>query len=87
MLPDGTGVHVVRGRLCNRLLLYVAPREPIQERCESGAARVRHFQHHEARRVASDYILIILRRLLDLLDRGARGSPSAGFVEAYGAHD
>ena len=83
MLVDCGRVHVVRGRLGNRLLLHVAPREPIQERCEPGAARVWHFQHDESCGVRCDEVFVIFRRLVD---RAARGA-ARGFVDGYGAHD
>ena len=87
MLADRGRVRGVRARLRNRLLLHVATREPIQERCEPGAAGVRHFQHDQARRVGCHGVFIVFRRLIDLLDRSARGPASAAFVAGYGAHD
>ena len=83
VLADGAGVHVVRARLRNRLLLHVAPREAVEQSGEPGAAGVRHFQHDDARRVRCDHIFIIFRRLID---RAARGA-ARGFVDGYGAHD
>ena len=83
MLPDGAGVHLFRSLFVNRFLLHVAPREPIQERCEPGAARVWHFQHDESCGVRCDEVFVIFRRLVD---RAARGA-ARGFVDGYGAHD
>ena len=82
VLLDGAGVHVVRARLRDRFLLHVAPREPIQERCEPGAARVRHFQHDESCGVRCHHVFIVFRRLVDPC-----GLCSAAFVEGHGAHD